>query len=122
MYCHRTVHFEMVNFLLCEFWASLVAQLVKRICLQCNRPQLDSWVGKIHWRSDRLPTPVFLGFPYGSAGRESACNVGNLGDFTSIKEKYGSEKAVSKWCPYHPLSLICPLPSPARNQLSAKTE
>ena len=24
---------------------------------------MDSWVGKIHWRRDRLPTPVFLGFP-----------------------------------------------------------
>ena len=27
---------------------------------------------------DRLPTPVFLGFPGGSDGKESACNVGNL--------------------------------------------
>ena len=35
-------------------------------------PQLDSWVGKIHWRRNRLPTPVFLGFPCGSAGKESA--------------------------------------------------
>ena len=32
------------------------------ICLQCRRPQLDSWVGKIHWQRDRLPIPVFLGF------------------------------------------------------------
>ena len=28
---------------------------------------------------DRLPTPVFLGFPYGSAGKESTCNAGDLG-------------------------------------------
>jgi len=28
---------------------------------------------KIHWRRDRLPTPVFLGFPGGSAGKKSAC-------------------------------------------------
>ena len=36
--------------------------------------------GKSHicWRRDRLPTPVFLGFPYGSAGKDSACNVGDL--------------------------------------------
>ena len=27
----------------------------------------------------RLPTPVFLGFPCGSAGKESACNAGDLG-------------------------------------------
>ena len=39
---------------------------------------MDSWVGKIHWRRDRLPTPVFLGFPCASAGKESACNVGDL--------------------------------------------
>ena len=26
-----------------------------------------------------LPTPVFLGFPCGSAGKESACSVGDLG-------------------------------------------
>ena len=31
------------------------------------------------WRRHRLPTPVFLGFPCGSAGKESACNVGDLG-------------------------------------------
>ena len=26
-----------------------------------------------------LPTPAFLGFPGGSAGKESACNAGDLG-------------------------------------------
>ena len=39
--------------------------------LQCRRPQFNSWIGKIHQRRDRLPTPVFLGFPCGSAGKES---------------------------------------------------
>ena len=28
---------------------------------------------------DRLPTAVFLGLPSGSAGKESACSVGDLG-------------------------------------------
>ena len=56
--------------------ASLVAQMV-RIHLQCRRPWFDSWVGKFSWRRDRLlPTPVLLGFPSGSDGKESACNVG----------------------------------------------
>ena len=36
-------------------------------------------VGKIHWRRDRLPTPVFLGFLCGSAGKESTSNAGDLG-------------------------------------------
>ena len=32
----------------------------KRTCLQCRRPGLDSWVGKIPWKRECLPTPVFL--------------------------------------------------------------
>ena len=32
--------------------------------------EFDSW--------DKLPTPVFLGFPGGSDGKESACNAGDL--------------------------------------------
>src|SRR5574337_2201408 len=58
--------------------ASLIAQLVG-IHLQCRRPWFDSWVGKICWRRDRLPTPVFLPFPCSSAGKESACNARDLG-------------------------------------------
>ena len=34
---------------------------------------------KICWRRDRLPNPVFLGFPCGSAGKEYAYNTGDLG-------------------------------------------
>ena len=30
-------------------------------------------------RRDRLPTPVFMGFPGGSDGKESTCNAGDLG-------------------------------------------
>ena len=33
---------------------------------------------KIYWRSNRLPTPVYFGFPGGSPDKESACNVGDL--------------------------------------------
>ena len=34
----------------CVFnWSSLTAQLL-RICLQCQRPGFDPWVGKIPWR------------------------------------------------------------------------
>ena len=31
-----------------------------RICLPCGRPGFDPWVGKIPWRREWLPTPVFL--------------------------------------------------------------
>ena len=43
-----------------------------------------TWVGKIHWRKDRLPTPVFLAFPRGSDGKESACNAGDLGSIPGL--------------------------------------
>ena len=33
---------------------------------------------RIPWRKDRLPNPVFLGFPGGSDSTESACNAGDL--------------------------------------------
>ena len=58
-------------------WASLVAQLVE------NPPAMQETLvqflgSKICWRRDRLPTPAFLGFPSGSSGKESVCNVGDL--------------------------------------------
>ena len=34
---------------------------------------------KIHWRKDRLPIPLTLCFPCGSAGKESTFNAGDLG-------------------------------------------
>ena len=79
----------------------------KSICLQCRKPQFDSWVGKIPCRREQLPTPVFwpgefhglygpwghkeldttvqlslslsFGFPGGSEVKASASNVGYLG-------------------------------------------
>ena len=39
--------------------ASLVTQMVK-ICQQCRRRGFDLWVGKVPWRREWLPTPVFL--------------------------------------------------------------
>ena len=54
------------------------SSLGKESALQYRRPRFDSWVGKICWRRDRLPTSVFLGFPCGSAGKESACNAEDL--------------------------------------------
>ena len=71
--------------------ASLIAQLVKNH-MQCRRPQFNSWVRKIHWRRDRLPTAVFLGFPCGSAGKESACTAGELGLIPGLGRSPGEGK------------------------------
>ena len=56
----------------------LIAQVVKNLP-QFRRPQFNSWVRKIRWKRDRLPTPVLLGFPCGSTGKESTWNAGDLG-------------------------------------------
>ena len=64
-----------------------------RTHLQCRRPGLDPWVGKIPRRRDRLPIPVLLGFPGGSAGKESACNVGDLGSIPGVGRSPGEGNA-----------------------------
>ena len=49
-------------------------------------------VGKIPWRRDRLPIPVFLGFSCGSAGKESACNAEDLGSIPGLGRSPGEGK------------------------------
>ena len=51
-----------------------------------------SWVGKIYWRRDRLPTPVLFSFPCGSVGKESACNVGDLSLILGLGRSLGEGK------------------------------
>ena len=63
-----------------------------RIHLQCRRPWFNSWVRKIHWRRDRLLTPVFLGFSCGSAGKESIYNAGDLGSIPGLGRSPGEGK------------------------------
>ena len=60
--------------------------------MQCRRPRFNPWVGKFPCRRDRLPTPVFLGFPCGSAGKESTCNAGDLGSIPGLGRSPGKGK------------------------------
>ena len=71
---------------------TLIPSTMPTQSLQCRRPHLDSWVGKIRWRRDRLPTPVFFGFPCGSAGKDSTCNAGDLGLITGMGRSPGEGK------------------------------
>ena len=61
----------------------------------------NSWVRKIPWRRDGLPTPVFLGFPGCSVGKESTCNVGDLGSILSwvdpLEEGMASHSSILTW-------------------------
>ena len=44
----------------------------------------------------RLPSPIFLGFPGSSAGKESACNVGDLGSIPGLGLVLGWEDPLEK--------------------------
>ena len=72
-------------------WASLIAQLVKNPPAMQETP-VRFLVGEICWRGDKLPTPVFLGLPCGSAGKEFTCNVGDLGSIHGLEVSPGEGK------------------------------
>ena len=74
-----------------KMYSPLIAQLVKNPPA-IRRPQFNSWVSKICWRRDRLPTPVFLGFPCGSAGKEYTSNAGDLGSIPGLGRSPGEGK------------------------------
>ena len=69
--------------------APLVGQLVK------NLPAVqETLVRFLGWEDppgegDRLPTPIFLGFPGGSAGQESTCNAEDLGLIPGLGRSLG---------------------------------
>ena len=63
-------------------WPSLLVQLVK------NLPAMQETLVQ----RDRLPTPEFLGFPGGSAGKESIRNEGDLGSIPGLERSPGERK------------------------------
>ena len=48
-----------------------------RTCLQCGRPGIYPWVGKIPWRTAWRPTPVFLPGEY--SRRAELCGIQPIG-------------------------------------------
>ena len=76
--------------------ASLVAQLVKNPPAMQETPvQLLGWEDLLE--KDRLPTPVFLGFPCGSAVKKSICNAGDLGLIPRLGRSPGEGKGYPLW-------------------------
>ena len=57
------------------------------------------------------PTPVFLGFPCGSAGKESACNAGGLGLIPGLERSPGERKG-------YPLQYSCLENPPGQRSLA----
>ena len=74
-----------------SYEASLIAPLIKNPPARQETPV--QFLGQEDcWRRDRLSTPVFLGFPCGSAGKESASNVGALGSILGLGRSPGEGK------------------------------
>ena len=61
------------------FWASLVAQLLKNLPAMLET-WVDPWVGKIPWRREWLPTPVFWPVRLQRVGRLHDFHFVNNGD------------------------------------------
>ena len=74
-----------------SLWAFLIAQLVKN--LPAMQETLIQSLGQEDLLEDRLPTPVFLGFPCGSAVKESARNGVGLGSIPGWEDPLEKEMA-----------------------------
>ena len=71
--------------------ASLIAQLVKNLPAIQETPV--QFLGKEDpLERNMLPNPVFLGFPFGSAAKESACNMGGLDSIPGLGRSPGEGK------------------------------
>ena len=76
------------------YWTSLLALVVKTLPVNAaDIRDAGSKPGKMLWKRAWQPTPVFLGFPCGSGGKESACNVGNLGLIPELGRSPGEGKS-----------------------------
>ena len=63
------------------------------LCHRNTSPHSSLWIRVLFcWRRDKLPTPVFLGFPCGSAGKEFACDMGDLGLIPGLGRSPGEGK------------------------------
>ena len=83
---------EEIGYPLQYSWASVLAQMVKNPP-QCRRPGFDPWVGKIPWRWERLPTPIFWS-----------------GEFHGLYSSRGHKQlnTIEQLC--HPLSIVVEYP------------
>ena len=90
---HRLFHLllDCIYYYYCFAYFFMIAQLVK------NPPAMQEalvWflAGKDPLERNKLPTLALLGFPCGSAGKESACNERDLGSIPGSGRSPGEEK------------------------------
>ena len=83
----------------------LVAQTVKTLpAIQCRRPRFDPWVGKIPWRREWPPVPVFLPGEFHEQCSLAGCSPRGLKELDTTewlrtifpKDKWRKDSLVSK--------------------------
>ena len=118
--CLRTPKIiSLLNGLKHHFCAFLIAQLVKKkSSCSAEDPGSIPGLGRSAGERDRLPTPVFLGFPCGSAGKQSGCNAGDLGSISGL----GRYPGEGKGSPLQYSGLENPMDSPWAHKESDTTE
>ena len=77
----------------------------QRICLQCERPGFDPWVGKVPWRRQWLPNPLFWPGEFQQSMRLQKVNWANL-LFTFTFHCAGVLKPGGKWAYIYIFSVI----------------
>ena len=98
---HISIYIHIFTHILFKIFFSLISpdsSVDKRVRLQSRRAQFDSWVRKICWRRDRLPTPT---------GKESACNAGELGSVPEFGRSPGEGKGYPSQYPGLKNSMDC---------------
>ena len=76
----------LVNKVMCWY---RICSVGKETACNAGDPGLIPGLGRSGWRRDRLPTPVFLGFPCASVSKESTCNAGDLGSIPGLGRTAG---------------------------------
>ena len=66
--------------------------MVKNLPANAGDMGLIPGSGRSHGEGDRLPIPVFLSFPCGSAGKESTCNSRDVGSIPGLGRSPGEGK------------------------------
>ena len=91
IFCLFLMYYFYENYFKTTIRASLIAQVVKNLPVMQETP-----VWSLGWEDSLekgwLPTPVFLSFLCGSAGKESICNVGDLSSIPGLGRSPGKGK------------------------------
>ena len=81
LYLHSCLEIHFIKLIMSEYFKDFPAS-------KAGDPGSIPKLGKIPWRRD-IPTSVFLGFPDGSDGKESACNAGDLHFIPGLRRSPG---------------------------------